>query len=330
VKLSPLKINRVFASEFSLAFLALLTLTLSLIVSGCGVSEAIDSANSIPAKLDDTNKKMDDTIIKMKAIGEKAELAVVGACYKELNDPENGKELAPLPFDLMGCAQLLGENVSTQNVLKMVYLWVKKLNEVKIGVDEPSELQIEAFNHDKDRIYTVASAVCGLLPEAKIAAIIEEQIYGSGRFQDTALQMLMFRADFVRGTLLEQSLFAEPLNNIGKLEEAVKYAGYLDNIARLPFAGEIKLKITGFKKPRKPVHRVLDSSVALRTWIDIRDKAGNDLGEIKVNSTGNPVQDKKALADQVARKEKALATVKKQIESWGGELPAPLASSILN
>ncbi|MGZ3723568.1 MAG: hypothetical protein ACXVA9_11585, partial [Bdellovibrionales bacterium] len=214
-----------------------------------------------------------------------------------------------------------GKCASADDVTEVIYLWMKKMNELVIEQEKPTADQIAAFNHHKMQIFSALQAVSGLLPDDKLNKIIADQIDGEGRFQETALQILMLRTRFLRDVMLEASLFATPLNNVGKVQKAIEYANSIDAIARLPYAKSIKIKITGFMDPYPVMEESFDVGLALDTWTKIKTKATRCFGESPMPENCSPtgVHSKLGPVDQ-GNLTKALSVVDQKIIGWGGAL----------
>jgi hypothetical protein len=287
--------------------------------TGCGLQKAVDSAGA-------TSDKLDDTLKQMKEMNGVVKDQCQEVAFESMLKPEFGQDLMPIPFDLMPFAKKFGTCSSTDDLTEVVYLWMKKMNELVIDTGPsgaaPTADQVNAFNHHKMQIFMALEAVSGLLEQDKVNKIIADQIDGEGRYQETALQLLMLRTRFLRDVMLESSLFSTPLNNPGKISKAIEYADQIDAIARLPYAkGAIKIKITGFMDPYPVIDETFDPGVALDTWTKIRTKAQRCFGQTPMPDTCNPpgVHDKLSLPAK-AQLDSSLSYVDKKIVSWGGSL----------
>ena len=288
------------------------------LTTGCGLQKAVDSAG-------DTSGKLDDTLKQMKEMNGVVKDQCQEVAFESMLKPEFGQDLMPIPFDLMPFAKKFGSCSSTDDLTEVVYLWMKKMNELVIDVPggtKPTDDQVAAFNHHKMQIFMALEAVSGLLEQPKVDKIIADQIDGEGRYQETALQLLMLRTRFLRDVMLESSLLSTPLNNPGKISKAIEYADQIEAIARLPYAkGAIKIKITGFMDPYPVIDETFDPGVALDTWTKIRTKAQRCFGQTPMPDTCNPpgVHDKLSKAAQF-QLNSSLSYVDKKILSWGGTL----------
>lgn len=267
-------------------------LSLSLLV-GCGINSTLSATKSMPGK-------MDDTLNQMKKTNETVEQEPVAIALEKMQDPQNGLALTPIPFDIMPWAETFGKYASNDQIIKIVYLWVQKLNQRAIEASPPTADQIAAFNHQQLQTLYALESVCGLLSDEKVQQIVADQITGAGRFQKAAMQMLMLRVIFIRDVMVHASLLSDPLDNAGKLEFGVNYANSIEYVARLPFAADISVDIFGFLSPMTGVKESMTPATALGIWTDIKSA-------VAIPATS-----------QVTRQQKALATINAKINGWGG------------
>ena len=281
-------------------------------LSGCGVHQAIESTNSVPEKLDKTIEKMEETIEKLK----ETECALKrGISFEALLKDEYGRDLAPVPFDLMPFAREFAKCSSAEDLAEVTYMWMKKLNEVTLDLPNPTPVQVEEFNHRKMHVYSALQAVAGFIPQDKLEKIIQAQLYGAGRYQDSVMELLMLRVQFLRDVMLENSLFSKGLNNVGTVEKAVEYAQQIDYIARLPFAGEIAVNVTGFVAPMDDVQETLNPAQAPLLWGKIKSKAERLNVEMKT-WTGQAGEDQQLWQNRQVRMTSALSTINLKVSEW--------------
>ena len=282
---------------------------LVLILAGCGASEALDATKSMPGK-------MKEMLEQARHTNNKVDRQAVLIPFNEMFKAENGRVLSPVPFRLMPYAREFAENASAEELSEFVYLAMKELNEATpdSGITGPPEAA-DSFNHRQLHLYSALAAVSGFIPEAKVGAIIAAQIHGGGRFSQAVKQMLMLRVRFLRDVLLEASLFSRPFEQVGAIEEAIRYVDQIEAIARLPFAKEISLRITGFVQPVPSIEESLDPREALRLWNKLKQKAGR-LTVHQKSLTGNPQQDLEIYREEQVRLERALVLIDSRIQGW--------------
>lgn len=247
-------------------FLAII-ITLFSIVACDKVNNLIE----VPNKMDDLNKKMDRMTTGMDTTNNNMDKMVSGMDstvvgindqrvflpVKELMDEANYEKLSPIPSQLMPFGKKLAEAITVNDLAELVYLWQKEIREVnptkQIDKDGNeiayTDAEINRINKIKLGRTLAIETVCGFLSDEKVNELIVTHIKNHSRYEDTAYEILMFRAQFVRDILLKESLLSQPLSTVGKINQAVVYAQQLDFIARLPFAGKVAFKVSGFLPP---------------------------------------------------------------------------------
>ena len=277
----------------------------TLLLSACGAQKAIDNTNKIPGKLDRTIDTMKETECTLKR----------GLSFEAMLKDEYGRDLIPVPFDLMPFAREFAKCSSEEDLAEVTYMWMKKLNEVTLDLPSPTEAQVADFNHRKLHVYSALQAVAGFIPQDKLERIITKQLYGAGRYQDSVMEMLMLRVQFLRDVMLENSLFSKGLTNVGTVEKAVEYAQNIEFIARLPFAKEISVNVTGFMAPMDDAKENFDPATAPVLWAKIKVKAERLTVDMQ-NWTGQPGEDQKLMQNRKSRMNQALTTINQKISEW--------------
>ena len=231
-------------------------------LSGCGVGKALDAAKEMPGKIDQMQAQMQAM---------KCDLTDALA-FEAMLKPEYGKDLLPVPFDLIPFAKKFAECAVPSDVPEVFFLWMKKLNEVTIdanGTPEP----VNEFNHRKLQTLSALEAVAGFLPHDKLVQIIEEQVDNDGQYRDSVMNLLMLREQFIVNVLINAELLADNLTSVGRLEKAVQLADEVDFIARLPFVSQVQFKITGFVDPFPVLEQKMTGAMAKDVWQSIVDKS---------------------------------------------------------
>lgn len=284
-----------------------LCLALVLFLTGCGADKAIKSTNSMPEKMDRMLKEMSDTSCTLKR----------GISFEALLKEEFGKNLIPVPFDLMPFAREFAKCASEEDLAEVAYVWMKKLNEVTLEGASPTPEQVAAFNHERLHVYSALASVAGFIPRAKLDRIIHEQIVNDGVYQDSVLELLMLRAQFIRDVRLENGLFSKGLINVGRVEQAVEFAEELEHLARLPFVDQVGVTITGFIDPYPDVIEAFNKDEAVKMWKKIKLKAERMNVEMKT-WTGQPNEDAALFAKRQERMNSALSKINSRINGWTG------------
>lgn len=293
---------------------------LGLLFAGCGMID-------MPAKMDKTNENMEKMINNMDhtnaGIDDQRQLIPFENMLKE----ENSENLSPIPTRLMPFGKKLAEAIPAQDFVELAYLWLKEVDEVfpahKLdanGDEIPyTQPEIEKINHDKLARLVGLQIIAGFLPQQRVNEMIEQQVYTAGRYEDTVYTILMLRVQFTRDVLLDASLLSAPLDNAGKVAQAVEYNKNIDFIAKLKFARKIGLKTKGFLPTDLSPVEAFDTGIALKNWQRIQRSAERDcdIGTRGVEEkTGNPAQDQQLHQAQVAKYNKAMADIQSYIGSW--------------
>ncbi len=278
-----------------------------LLLTACGADEAIEATKSMPERMDQMKQKMDET---------ETALGRVFSFEALLKEPY-GKNLIPVPFDLIPFATEFSKYAPTKELVEVVYLWVRKINEVTLDLPSPTPDEVFQFDWRKMHVQAALQAVAGTIPRTKLEKIIREQIFASGRYSDAALNLLMLRVRYLRDVMLDASLLSEKMNDVGDLEKAVEYADEIDYIARLRFARQIHLDLTGFKNNDLDVMEVFEPSVALKIWQKIKFKATVNLKVELKDVSGVPGENELLYQENQARYNKALTFVNDKIRAWG-------------
>jgi hypothetical protein len=318
-------------------FLKLFTATaLCAVLAACGADKAIESANAIPDKMDQTNKNMSDMKDEMKkttaGVHDQSLLIPMENILKE----ENHDSLSPVPFKLMPYGKKLAEAATATELIDLTYLWLKEVDEslpAKDIDDAGNELpytrkQIARINNEKLARLIALQVIAGFTPQATVDEIVQINIVGSDRdgsrrFEQTALSFLMLRTMFIRDVLLQESLLAGPLDNVGKVEEAIKYGKQVDAVAKYRFAAKVGFKTRGLidangvqlPSDDQPQEQ-LNTQVAGDLWMKIQTKAHSDLQVTPREVGNNTDDDKKIFAQEQRRAAQAFQELDSYVKSW--------------
>lgn len=287
---------------------ACLLLSLSLALSACGANDAIKATKGMPARMQEMSEKLDRTETALGRV----------FSFEALLKPEYGKVLSPVPFDLIPFAREFAKYAPSGELVEVVYLWVRKINETTLDLPAPTPDDVFQFDWRKMHVQAALQAVAGEIPRKKIDKIIREQIYSSGRYSDAALNLLMLRTRYLRDVMLDASILSESMNDVGDLEKAVEYAEELEFLARLRFAPLIGIELTGFKNNDLDVHEQFQSLTALKVWQRIKTKADVLSSKVKLKDVSStPGENQKLFVSNKAKFDRAFATVMERIRGWG-------------
>lgn len=306
-------------------------------LTACDVEDAIKGTKEVPAKIDATNGNMNRMLDEMKkttaGVHDQSLLIPMENLIKE----ENHDALAPVPFKLMPFGKKFAEAATATELMDLTYLWLKEVDESmpakaiddSTGEELPyTKREIARINNEKIARLTALQVIAGFTPQQTVNEIVAKNIVGvndqgSRRFEQTAYAFLMLRVMFIRDVLLQESLLASPLDNVGKVEEAIKYAIQIDSIARYRFANKVEFKsrglvdATGRQLPEdmQPAEK-MELSVASVLWGKIYDKAQADL-RIVQREVGSNSQEDKAIYDQeLKRSLEDLSILSDYVQSW--------------
>ncbi|MCC6137273.1 MAG: hypothetical protein IT287_01470 [Bdellovibrionaceae bacterium] len=300
----------------------------ALSLTACGVTDAIDSVNATPEKMDAMNTKMGDMQAEMSKTNESIRLQKVAIAKENLDDPKNATVLMPVPVGLMGYAKLFAENATLEEIAGQVYLYLKEVNDgiyPKLVDDTGAEIEftmqeVANINQSKLHKYTAAQAICGLLPQSVVEELVAEYIYKENRYQKTAYNILMMRYQFLRDVMLNGSVLTESIEDVGSLEKAYEYVSYMDWIARRPFLNKINVKAYGFLPPLGEFYEELTVDAAkdsLLSMYDVILSRSKNVEKVQMQSfTGDAAQDAQLFVERTQRLNTVLNSVAADVQYW--------------
>lgn len=300
--------------------LCIAALGFGLFLSGCGMID-------MPSKMDKTNENMEKMIDNMNHTNQGIDDQRQLIPFENMLKPENTENLSPVPTRMMPYGKKLAEAIPAQDFVELAYLWLKEVNEVfpahkldASGNEIPyTQDEITQINHDKTAVVIGLQIVAGFLPQERVQEMIQTQVYGAGRYEDTVYTILMLRLQFTRDILLDASLLSQPLDNAGKVAQAVDYNKNIDFIAKLPFASKIGLKTTGFIPAEDSPVEKLDTSIALKNWERIQRSAERDCDLTSRGvepKTGDVAKDQQLHQAELNVYHQALTDIQSFINSW--------------
>ena len=230
----------------------------------------------------------------------------------------------------------LAEAASATELIDLTYLWLKEVDESlpakdidDAGNEVPySRKQVARINNEKLARIIALQVIAGFTPQATVDEIVQNNIIGSNRdgsrrYEQTALAFLMLRTMFIRDVLLQESLLSGPLDNVGKVEDAIRYAKQIDTIAKYRFAAKVGFKTRGLideggvQMPAEDQpQEQLNTQVAGELWTKIQQKAHSDL-QVTPREVGSSTDDdKKIFAQEQKRAERAFRELDAYLKSW--------------
>lgn len=315
----------------------LMAASLCLSLTACDATDAINSTKKIPEKMDETNNRMGGMLEEMKkttsGVHDQSLLIPLENIVKE----ENHDALAPVPFKMMPYGKKFAEAATAAELMDLTYLWLKEVDESLPAkdIDETTgneipytKKQVARINNEKMARLVALQVIAGFTPQPVVEEIVRNNIVGvsqdgSRRFEDTAYSFLMLRTMFIRDVLLNESLLAQPLDNVGKMEEAMKYAKQIDSIARLRFADKIGFKsrglidndgrqLPGDDQPQEQ----FSHDVASKIWHSILDKAQADIKVVERQVGSDDSDDKRLFDLEKKRVADDLKILEAYVKAW--------------
>ncbi|MGZ3790582.1 MAG: hypothetical protein ACXVLQ_18875 [Bacteriovorax sp.] len=302
---------------------SLILISLFGLMTGCKALTAIDSANSIPGKLDQTYSQIQKTGEGIDYTNEKIRLNALKLAKDDILDSKNTENLEPVALGMIPGAKLFGKVATTEELMEYTFLLLQEIKDVKpdeslINADGKFPANVVAeYDHKKlvdlNQIYTIA----GFCPQEKVDQIINEQIYGGGLYQKAAYVFLMARVQFL-GTYLQETFLAEPMDTVKIMRETIVRLGSIDSILKAPYKANVRMDINGFIG-RDPIVAALydeagkmdDSWNAPKLWKKVLKRFDQDLkdGNIVAGSSVNS----SAVQNEIAELK---ATVQNYLDSW--------------
>ena len=208
----------------------------------------------MPAKMDAANQGVLQTNEKMKELLNLAEEQKLKLSLDDMLTDTNTRDLEPIALGMLGGAEMFGQAVDTDKMIKFVFVLSEQLND---AVPAGKEAQ---YDHDKMIKYSELVTVAGLLPEAKVDQIIKEQIFGGGEYNVEAYTLLMARVSFL-GAYLQEKMLGRSIDTTKKMRETISKLGSIDKILKLAIANpelktDIKMEFTSF-----PIHTPIVTSL---------------------------------------------------------------------
>ncbi|NUM88119.1 MAG: hypothetical protein HUU37_02840 [Bdellovibrionales bacterium] len=242
------------------AMIALVAISI-LALSGCKATQALDATIGMQGQMSSmigTTKEMQTETSKLT---EGIRLQKVGEGLKMLNDPVNGKNFFPPSPALLAGSKLFGENATSIELVEFFYATMKEVETTEIPewVDtdaEKSAFAKELMRHNAVRV-SALQAIAAHIPQSTVEQIMREQLFGGrGRFEDTAYQMLMLRAQFLKSYFLQEGVLATAPDNVGELDKAHDYLTKLFFVIDLPDAAKVAYKLSTKYLPKNFLREV--------------------------------------------------------------------------
>jgi hypothetical protein len=226
--------------------LSLLALSLTAL-AGCKAIDAMDNTETMKtdlAAMKNVTGGMAVTTEEMKTTTEELKRkASIGEGLKLIDAIENQREFAPPSKGLLAGAKLVGENMTSEELVKFFQAGLKEIRKTVPNTELEGDRMalggyparyVSEFNRRKEVQIVTLQAIAAQIPQKMIEKIIQEQLLGGGGAQsDETKDMLMLRAMFINNFFLSESMFAtgKKIDNVGKLRNAMEYARQLQFLA---------------------------------------------------------------------------------------------------
>jgi hypothetical protein len=247
-------------------------------------------------------------------------LSILAEEMNQLENEKNHQVMSPIPVDLMKPGAKFAENVTATEVSKWAYLIFTNINKIKYD-DNSSFITIpklsspEKFRNNKVVLFNIVAVVAAFLPDSTVDELLLK-LKNRDRFSMTILSILALRADMLDRVILTESLLSEKADNVGVIEEAIKYTKQIDFLLRLPYANKITVKTIGFDKEDENAAFTfgLNMDSAKKNWIKIQQATSNiEISSYALNSS----EAASDIQNQNARFSAALDVVAGYLKAWG-------------
>ncbi len=290
------------------------------------LAKMMDALNQTNGNMQDMKEQLEATRAIMQVMQEEmsnmnGELAktnlaihtqILVDALKEMLTPANSTYLSP-PTGMMPAGQKFADEATADEVVQLTYVYLKDINEVqpddsqRVNGHFPDTL-VTQMDHDKLVKLTALEVIAGFASQDVIADMATRQVSQGGRYDQAAKATLMLRASFIGDLLIGSDLFANKLDDLGKVDEAISRVSNLDWMARLSYVGQIGVKTTGMLKPDDNVEIKFDPRVTVSMWDRLQSALTNELDPAKLAG----VPDAQAKVDAYKAKVKAFQ------DSWKG------------
>ncbi len=301
----------------------LIILSLIGILTSCKALKAIDSANSIPEKLDATYSQIQKTNKGIDETNESVRLQKLMLAKNDMLDDKNTKDLEPVAFGMIAGAKKFGEAATTEELIeytRVLLLQIKKQRPDDSLRDENGKFPksvVEFYDHKKMVDLNQIMTIAGFCPQEKVDQIIEDQIARRGLYESTAYVFLMARVMFI-GTYLQETLLADPIDSVEVMRETIVRLGAIDAVLKSPYKEKVKMNIDTFIERPGVITalydengKMADSWNAPKLWKKVMKRFDQDLKDGNI-TIGTKLDHSKVQNDIADLK----ATVQNYIDSW--------------
>jgi hypothetical protein len=234
---------------------------------------------------------------------------------------------------MMPFGKAFAEEAHEDELLDYIYLKVKEIEEVNPsnGVDaQGNDIpltpdQLSKLRVSKNGTLYSLFIISGFIPDQMLSDIVQHQILGGGRYQQTALNILMMRVIFLRDLMLDSDLLEKPLNNSGMMNKAIEYLAKIEYVLELPFVSQVSLHVKDGVNNMVDIEDSLTATGSLTAtaneWKKAYNSALNGANAYQKQAlTGDAQEDEALYRQEMAQQTQALATMKKYSDKWSATL----------
>lgn len=306
------------------SFKAIALIIAALSVFSCGqVQRIMDGTEKLPSQIEKTNEEITKTNNSVRK-------QTIEVSLSKMKEQSYRLSLRPIPFDMLEFGKVAAESLTADEALLITKKTLKKINEERVEDRYPrvdtaaANYQdiVNALDDDKLADLMMITLISGFLPDSTLNQMIAQEAE-QGAYRDVVFQILMMRVNFSSDLMLNASVMDKKLETLGKISKAIEYNSKVDFIAKLPFADQISLDITGFsvEAMNKGISQKLNTGLALKNWNRIYSAAQQDFKAMSFAST--ETEKNAAKASQHAEYSRLLTSLQGYIQAWG-QAPAPL------
>lgn len=208
-------------------------------LGGCGIQTATEDTRDL---VKTSNGVQENILAGIERTLESTHELKSLTALQNMTAPENTVFLDP-PVQMMPFAEIFVETTSEINLTKASYVL---LSTAMLPVQNPTPEQ----TRQQEVAFAAFRAVSGLMPDAKMQTILNNEVIRGGRYQNTAVMMVAARYVFIRDVLINTILDGKGKLNVGSLKEVAKRFASLKALAALPFAPKAPLEVPATYKDK--------------------------------------------------------------------------------
>jgi len=231
---------------------------------------------------------------------------------RDLFDERNTRTLDPVPFNMLLPGRRLAQNLTADEWVEYASLLISEIKEDQTpGGRSPGE-----FDHYKRVREAALGIISGFLPQATFDQILVNHVYGSSAYKSGALAIVVFRGLFISDVLLRNAILEKKINSSGQVAVAIERATALDQIARLPFIGHIKVELDTFSDPSLNHVLAFEPQTAAEIWVELARKAKRYNPETVANYQTDKASAQRSVAQEKSAMTAHMSRIYKAMRDW--------------